>query len=240
MAVKTRPGFKTNVDRTTKATAKRTVFFDIKPDTTVTVRFTPTSNESGELFFESSQHFKFEEDGEGRAWACLNVHGDGKEECPICDALARAEEVLGKAAAKGLLKDHSASNRWHVQVVPVYTAAGVEPADQTYILGLSMTTAEKVSTILKMDADNRLPLLTDPEAGQTLQIKRTGSGFKTKYEVLPTGVRVPLDKILPDWEKKFLDMEKALKLRVEDRKTLLASMKETFGNAVFSELFPKG
>jgi hypothetical protein len=234
MAVKSRPGFKTNVDRTVRGTASNSVYLDIKPDSSLLVRFTPTSNEDGQLFFESSQHFRFKEDGEKRAWACLNVHGDGTETCPICEYLDVAEEVL-ESAGKQLVKDHGASNRWHGQVIPLYPE-GVEAADRTFILGLSKTTAQKVSKILKLERDTKQPLLTDPDKGQAIQISREGAGFNTKYEVLPSGVRTSLDDLLPGWEKKFLNVEKALKLRVVSREDLLASMKETFGNVVFEAL----
>lgn len=234
MAVKSRPGFKTNVDRTVRRTASNSVYLDIKPDQTLLVRFTPTSNEDGSVFFESSQHFKFTEEKEKRAWACLNVHGDGKEACPICEYLAVAEDVLG-SSAKQLLKDHRASYRWHAQVLPLFPE-GVEPADRTFILGLSKTTAQKVSRILKLERDTRQPLLTDAENGQALSISREGAGLNTTYDVLPSGVRASLDSLLPDWEKKFLNVEKALKLRIASRDDLLASMRETFGEVVFDAL----
>jgi hypothetical protein len=240
MAVKNRPGFKTNVDRTVKGTARKTVFFDIKPGTTVLLRFTPTSNEDGQLFFESCQHFKFLEDGEKRAFACLEMHGVDDTVCPICDALERAPEVLGKNAAKSLIKDHGSSNRWHAQIIPI-RPEGVEAAEQSYIVGLSKTTAGKVSKILKLERDTRQVLLTDPDEGQAIQIERnSATGFNTRYEVLASNVRVPLDTLLPGWDEKFLNVEKSLKLRIEDRETLLASMKETFGDVQFNALFPDG
>ena len=238
MAVKNRPGFQTNVDRTVRGTSRKTLFYDIKPGTTALLRFTPTSNEDGELFFESSQHFKFLEDGEKRAWACLDMHGNGEQQCPICDALERAPEVLGKAIAKNLISEHGASQRWHAQVIPI-RPEGTEAADQSYIVGLSKTTAGKVSSILKLERDTRQPFLTDPEKGQAVQIERnSATGFNTRYEVLASGLRVPLDTLLPTWEEKFLNVEKSLKLRIEDKETLMLSMKETFGDVAFLALFP--
>ena len=240
MAVKNRPGFKTNVDRTVKGTARKSNFLDIKPGTTVLLRFTPTSNEDGQLFFESSQHFKFLEDGEKRAYACLEMHGDGSILCPICDALERSQEVLGKTISKSLIKDHGASHRWHAQVIPI-RPEGVEIAEQSYVVGLSKTTAGKVSKILKLERDTRQTLLTDPDEGQAIQIERnSATGFNTRYEVLASNVRVKLDTLLPGWDDIFLNVENTLKLRIETREDLLASMKETFGDVQFNALFPDG
>jgi hypothetical protein len=233
MAIKSRPGFKTNVDASVRSTAKKSVYLDIKPNSSVRIRFTPTSNEDGQLFFESSQHFKFTLDGEKRAYACLRVHGNEQTgtDCPICDYIDAALEVLG-GPGSSIASANGASNRWHAQVVQVTDEA---PA-QTFLLGLSKTTAAKVNRILKMEQDNRQPLLTDPESGQIIQIDRTGSGLSTRYEVMPTNVRLNLDEYFPDWEKSFLTVEKALKLRVVDKDELLAAMEETFGDAIFKAL----
>lgn len=237
MPVKSRPGFQTNVDRTSKGVARGTVYLDIKPDQSLNLRFTPTSNEDGDVFFESAQHFKFKHEGEKRAFACLRVHGnaDTGTECPICEALEAAEATMTKKDFKKFADLHKQSLRWHAQVIPVYPEDAPK-ADQTFIIGLSQTTAQKVSKILKNERDMRQPLLTDPDEGQIIQISRTGSGFNTEYDVLPLGVRVSLDTLLPTWESKFLNTEKALKLRVEERATLLESMEETFGAALFQEL----
>lgn len=236
MPVKTRPGFATNVDRTSKGTAKKNVYFDIAPGQTVLLRFTPTSNENGDLFFESSQHFKFTHGGEKRAFACLNVHQNEKQEaCPICEALEKAEELLDKKEFKKLNSLHKGSQRWHAQIVPV-PAEGAEPPTMSYVIGLSQTTAQKVARILKRQKDMNQPLLNDVDNGEIISIERIGSGFDTEYDVQSTGVRVSLDKVFPGWEEKFLNVEKALKLRVEDRATLLEALSETFGPAVIQQL----
>jgi hypothetical protein len=234
MAVKSRPGFQVNVDRTEKGTAGKSLFLDIPSGGSVQVRFTPTSIPTGELFFESSQHFKFTENSEKRVWACLNVHGKGN--CPVCQALDNASGIMTDKEFKAFIKEYGASQRWHAQVLPVPKEGEGKPT-QTFLLGLSKTTAQKVSKILKIELDNRQPLLSDPDQGQTVVISRNnGTGFSTRYEVMPSGLRVALDTLCADWADKFLDVEKALKLRITDRETLLGSMKETFGPALFDKL----
>lgn len=56
--------------------------------------------------------------------------------------------------------------------------------------------------------------------------------------VHPQTHRSSRDTLLPAWEEKFLDVEKSLKLRIEDKETLMLSMKETFGDVAFLALFP--
>jgi len=53
---------------------------------------------------------------------------------------------------------------------------------------------------------------------------------------MATGLRLSLDDLFAGWEEKFLDLEKALKLRVADRATLVASLRETIGPALFDKL----
>lgn len=106
----------------------------------------------------------------------------------------------------------------------------------SYVIGLSQTTAQKVARILKRQKDMNQPLLNDVDNGEIISIERIGSGFDTEYDVQSTGVRVSLDKVFPGWEEKFLNVEKALKLRVEDRATLLEALSETFGPAVIQQL----
>ncbi len=234
MSIKSRPGFAVNVERTSKSTERKSVFLDIKAGQSVNLRFLPPWSEEGLLFFESCQHYQFTEGGEKRAWACLRSHGDGTEECPICEMVERAKE-LDEERFKKIIKNHDASYRWHSQVIPLPTEG--QTIDQTYIVGLSKTTADKVSGILKMERDNRQPLITDPDAGQAVNIRRNEkSGLQTRYEVSGTGIRMPLDDIFPGWAEAFLDVPKAINLRLGSRERLLESMQETVGMATFKAL----
>lgn len=239
MAVKNRPGVPVNVERTTKSTEKRSVFLDIKPGQTVNLRFTPVSEgQDGQLFFISAQHYKLKENGQARTFACLNNHSPDKEICPACEALERAPGILGKDTAEKLSDLHGVSYRWHAQVVPV-PKEGQEKPDQTYIVGLSKMTADDVSKILKMEKDNRQTLLVDPDQGQAIQISRNNAtGFATRYKVLPTGIRLSLDDLLPGWESKFLTVATDINLRIKTRAEFLAALQETLGVGVFAQLFP--
>jgi len=238
MAIKARPGVQVNVERTLKTTGKKTVFFDIKPGQSANLRFTPPSNEDGSLFFISVQHFKIKKDGQPRAYACLRAHGDEGVECPMCLFLEAAPDKFTGDLAEKLQRDHGQSYRWHAQVVPV-PAEGQERPDQTFVVGLSKMTADDVSKILKMELDNRQVLLTDPDAGQAINITRnTATGFATRYKVLPTGLRVSLDELCPEWTEKFLNVQEAINLRIVDEDEFYAAIAETVGVGLFNSVFP--
>jgi hypothetical protein len=208
------------------------VFLDIKAGQSVNLRFLPPWSEEGLLFFESAQHYKFTETGEKRAWACLRSHAD--EECPICQMVEKAKE-LGDDRFKKIIRDHDVSYRWHAQVMPLPQEG--KPVEQTYIIGLSKTTAAKVSDLLKIERDNRQALITDPDKGQAVNISRNDkSGLQTRYEVTGTGIRIPLNDVFPGWADAFLDVPKAVNLRVGTRERLLESIQETVGNNVFKAL----
>lgn len=253
MAIRQRPGHTTNVERTSKTTEKRSIFYDLKPGQSVQARFTPVSEESGELFFVSAQHFKLKDEGMPRAFACLAAHGPEDEngnrpECVICTFLEKAATVFSdnSALAEKLEKDHGLSFRWHAQMMPV-PKEGQDLNDQTYVIGLSKATADKVSQILKMEKDNRQVLMTDPDQGQAIKISRNNAtGFATRYEVMPTGLRISLDDIStktakgePTWEEKFLNVREALKLRIVSQEKLYKVLAETVGVGVFAKVFPK-
>lgn len=252
MAIRQRPGYQTNVERTAKATEKKSVFLDLKPGEKKRLRFTPSSDENGELFFVSAQHFKLKDEGQPRAFACLAVHGEpdaegNLPECVICTFLAKAETVFAdnEALLDKLQRDHSVSYRWHAQVLPV-PKDGQELNDQTYIMGFSKVTADKISQILKMEKDERMTLLTDPDEGQAITVSRNNAtGFATRYEVMATGIRVSLDAIstkspkgTPTWEEKFLTVKDALRLRIVSQDKMYKALAETVGVGVFSKVFP--
>jgi hypothetical protein len=214
------------------------VFYDIKPGTSHNLRFLPPWNEEGLLFFESVQHFNFKVDGQPRAFACLKVHGDG--ECPSCDMLERAPDVFAgnDDLIESILNKHGLAFRWHAQVIPI-RPEGLEQ-DGPYIVGLSKGTANDVSDILTMERDNRQALLVDPDEGQAINITRNNkSGLGTRYKVMPTGLRVGLDDLLPDWADKFLDVPKAVNLRIITPEDMYKAIQDTRGNNIFAKLFPE-
>ena len=242
MAVKQRPGFEVSVERTTEATKSKSVFYDIKPGQNVNLRFLPPDNAEGRLFFESAQHFNFKLEGEKRTWACLRVHGDGTEECPACVLVEKAE-AADDDRFKKIIREHNMSPRWHAQVLVLPkpddkdeegNPVGVK---QINVVGLSKGTAQKVANILKMEKDNRQALLTDPDKGQAVNVSRNDkSGLQTRYEVQATGLRVPLDEVYPKWTDEFLDIQKAIGLRITTAEEMSNSIQETIGNNLFKAL----
>ena len=66
-----RPTFKVNVGANKKATERKTVFYDIKPDTTVRLHVPPPVTEDGMIFTKITNHFKLKND-EGFGMALLN------------------------------------------------------------------------------------------------------------------------------------------------------------------------
>ena len=235
MAVRTRPGFQVSVERTLKNTTRKSVFLDLKPGTT-NLRFLPPDNPEGNLFFESAQHFRLKEEGEKRAFACLRMHGDEGQECPACVLIERAiaEDAEKYAKLIDTFGGIGVASKWHAQVVPLPTEGTA--VDQLYIVGLSKTTAGKISNVLKMERDNRQPLITDPDNGQAVAIVHNGkSGKMIRYEVQATGLRIPLDEIYPQWVDEFLNIEKAIGMRVVPPQRLAKSLQETYP-AAFSKL----
>ena len=83
-----KPTFKVNVAASKKSTERKTLFLDIKPDTSVRLRILPPVTEDGMIFAKAVNHFKLKnEEGFGLALACLDEHGDENTgtSCYLCN-----------------------------------------------------------------------------------------------------------------------------------------------------------
>jgi len=227
-----RPTFKVDVAANKKATEKKSVFYDLKPDTTTRVRVLPPTNEQGLLFTLVCNHFKLRNDeGFGMALACLDEHGteDTGQECYLCNLVEFLRK--GDKTDQKLAGDLNAAKRWYMQCL-IY-----DKASEGYIgpklIGLSRTTADAVQSILVSQDDVGDDYFCDPDAGQDLTITRTGSGMKTRYTVAPTGKKASLDDTFPGWEEKIIvDVEKVMDLRIHDMDDQKKAVNRSFGDAL--------
>jgi len=227
-----RPTYRVNVAANKKATEKKSVFFDIKPDTTNRLRVLPPVTEDGLLFTLVSNHFKLKSDeGFGMALACLHEHGtaDTGEDCYLCELVNYLRK--GDKADQKVARDLAASKRWYMQCL-VYDKAS-ESYGSPKLVGLSRTTAEAVQDILNSQADVGDDFFCDPDKGQDLIITRKGSGMQTRYTVAPTGKKASLDDTFPGWEEKIMtDVLKVIDLRIHDVDDQKKAAYRSFGDAL--------
>jgi hypothetical protein len=211
-----KPTFKVNVAASKKSTERKTLFLDIKPDTSVRLRILPPVTEDGMIFAKAVNHFKLKnEEGFGLALACLDEHGDENTgtSCYLCNLVKMLRN--GDKADKKIADDLRASPRWYAQAM-VY-----DKAEGTYfgpkLVGLSKTTAEAINDILVAQEESGDDYFCDPENGQDIVITRRGSGLNTKYSVMPTGEKMPLSDVASNWEETIIrDVYAALELKLED------------------------
>jgi hypothetical protein len=229
----TKPGFKLNLKANMDSTKGDNLFLNIKPDTTIRVRFLPPANPDGTLFFVTNQHFKLKnEEGRGIALADLEFHGD--EKTGTADYISELYAVLAEAdddSIKKIADDIKLSKRWNAQVL--VAEKDPETGQWDYygpkILGLSKTTAEAVTQILSNQDMVGDDYFCDADNGQDLLITRTGSGFKTEYSVDRTGMKMSLDTIFPEWSTKFIsDIPKVLNLNIWTREDQKAAAQRSF------------
>jgi hypothetical protein len=225
-----KPTFSVNVAASRKSTERKTLFLDIKPDTSVRVRIVPPVTDDGMLFAKAVNHFKFKnEEGFGLALACLGEHGndDTGVDCYLCK-LSKMLRNGDKAESK-IASDIRSSPRWYAQAF-VY-----DKEEDAYVgpkfVGLSKTTAESVTDILVSQDESGDDYFCDVENGQDLIITRRGSGLNTKYTVAATGKKMPLSSVDPNWETKIIrDMYDALELKLEDPDGQKRAAYRTFGD----------
>ena len=229
MALK-RPTYKVNVAANKKSTEKKSLFYDLAPDTTTRVRILPPTNEDGLLFTLVANHFKLKApEGFGMALSCLEQHGnpDVGEDCYLCNLVNYLKK--GDKSDEKIADLLAVAKRWYIQVL-VYDKVA-EGYVGPKLIGLSRTTAEKVQDILVSQNDVDDDLFCDPDAGQDLTIARTGSGMKTRYSVAPTGKKMSLDDAFPGWEDKIIvDIHEAMELKVRDIDEQKKAVVRTFGD----------
>jgi len=228
--------FKVNVKANIESTKRKTVFYDLKPDSTTRMRVIPPVDDSGMIFAQSVNHFKLKnEDGFGIALACLNVHADDADTnpCFLCRLVEYLRNTGDKSDAK-IAKDLAASSRWYMQA---FIAEKGEDGELSYLgpklVGLSKTTAEAVSGLLADQDKVGTPLFCDPEQGQDIVITREGSGFQTKYRLSQTSQIANLDNVIPGWEDKILtDVYESLNLKIVTPDEQVTAVMRTFGDAL--------
>ena len=223
-----KPSFKVNIAANRKSTERKTLFLDIKPDTSVRVRVMPPVTEDGMIFGKSVNHFKLKnEEGFGLALGCLNEHGTGDTgtNCYLCNLVKMLRN--GDKAEKKIADDLRASPRWYAQCWVFDKSEGTYFGPQ--LVGLSKTTAEAVNDILVGQEDSGDDYFCDPENGQDLIITRKGSGLNTRYTVLATGKKMPLSEVDADWETKIIsDLYAALDIKLEDQDGQKRAVYRTF------------
>lgn len=225
-----RPTFKVNVSANKKATERKSIFYDIAPDSSVRLRVMPPVTEDGMLFTVVSNHFKLKSDeGMKIALACLREHGNPEigTDCYLCDLVRHLK--TGDKAEQKIAKDIEASRRWYLQCL-IYDKAEDEYFGPK-LVGLSRTTAEQVQSILSTQDEVGDAYFCDPDKGQDIIITRKGSGLASKYSSMPSNKIAALSDIFPGWEDKLImDVYKTLELKIYDVDEQKKTALRTFGD----------
>ena len=211
-----RPTFRVNIAASKKSTERKTLFADIKPDTSMRLRCAPPVTEDGMIFAKVTNHFRLKnEEGFGLALACLEEHGneDTGESCYLCQLVSMLKG--GDKGDQKIASEMRASPRWYMQAW-IYD----KEAESYYgpkLVGISKTTAEAVNDILVAQDESGDDYFCDVDNGQDIVITRRGSGLNTKYTVMATGAKMPLSEVCETWEEKIIqDVFGALELKLEE------------------------
>jgi len=224
-----KPNTKLNIAASRKVTEKKSLFVDVPNDGSVQVRHLPPDNDDGILFVRIGQHFKFEdEDGNSRAYACLNEHGgpdDGK--CAICDTceyFKKNGNDVERDIADGF-KGVGLSYQFYAQV---YDKNRIDEGPK--LIRVPQSAADQFMDKAQFAEDNGMPVPSDVEAGEWVIYGKKIKNKRTEWSVMPTGVRVPLDTLDKDWAEKMMDITEALALRILPRVQQIKALKENYGS----------
>lgn len=226
--------YKPNRAANKNLTKKKTIFWDLKPDTTTRVRVVPPLNEDGLIFTKATNHYGVKnEDDFNIAPACLVEHGDGN--CYMCDLVNYLYSTGDKGDEK-LARDLSGRSKWYVQG---FVWDG-EKYDGPYLVGLSKTTAEKVNDVFDQFESLGEPDFCDPDEGVDIVITRKGQRLNTSYSVMPGNKKSALDDIVPDWaDRVFSDVLEKIDPRMMTRAEQREAVVRTYGDALDWEIIDK-
>jgi len=226
---------KPNVQANLNASKQGSKYVKVDENSTLRVRFLPTTHPEGLLTYTTVSHFKLKEEADdggvkGMALACLGQHGDGSgEACYVCDLIKGINKTGDKAGMK-IAKQLRGSTRYNYQVL-----VAEKQNDNTWkygkpaILGLPKGASEDLAQLLANMELMGQPDYADVEKGQDILISRSGTGLSTKYRIDRTGEQVNLDEVYPGWENDFMeDMWDALNLRVFTRDAMKRAARFTF------------
>jgi hypothetical protein len=227
---------KPNVQANLNASKQGSKFVKVDENSTLRVRFLPTTHPEGLLTYTTTSHFKLKEEADdggvkGMALACLNDHGE--EPCYICDLIKGLNKSGDKAGMK-IAKQLRGSTRYNYQVL-----VAEKQNDNTWkygkpcILGLPKGASEDLAQLLANMELMGQPDFADVNAGQDILISRTGTGLSTKYRIDRSGEIVDLDEVYPKWDEDFMDdMWDALNLRVFTRELMQRAARFTFSELI--------
>ena len=226
-----RPSFKVNIDANRDATKGKSVFLKLPPDSRLKVRIMlPTQDEDmmekGMIMFPAFNHYQFEEDGEKRAWACLNRHTDSAGACPICQLVKpyiTKNSKHGTERQRKTAKEIAQRGRFYIMVLQ----AGKEN-EGPKLFALAKSAADQLTDRIAMQEAEEIPYLFDIDQGEWIIIDRKGAGLKTKYRVEGTGVQVSLDELLPTWREDAMEIQETIGLNIADREKLVAQLYECY------------
>ena len=228
---------KPNVQANLNASKQGSKYVKVDENSTLRVRFLPTTHPEGLLTYTTTSHFKLKEETDdggvkGMALACLGDHGEG-EPCYVCDLIKGLNKHGDKAGVK-IAKQLRGSTRYNYQVcVAEKQSDGSWKYGKPAILGLPKGASEDLAQLLaNMELMGQADF-ADVAAGQDILISRTGTGLSTKYRIDRSGQESNLDEVYPGWENDFMeDVWDALNLRVFSRDAMKRAAKFTFSEEI--------
>ena len=151
----------------------------IKPGVNKIVLMPGWNPTSPEIFWREFGAHYIKDPGSGKVAAyypCDNVIF-GRDDCPVCMALAQASRMTNDPATLELIKQGRAGTQFLVNAIVIG-----ENNNQPVVMALSKTAFEQLMNIIMSWAS----AVFDSSNPQVISIDRTGTGFDTRYMVTVT------------------------------------------------------
>jgi hypothetical protein len=178
------------------------------------VRLLPPLTKGDPFYIYIGQHFQLGETKKGNVYCprlCLSMDGKtlmSDEACPICEYVAEVKKLSKKTSEVAAADEMRVSGRWLCQALDVDEDDG-----KPRFWSMGPMIYNQIMEYLT----GKYPMLYQLDGGYDLNVKKSGKGLETKYQLYPEKDSTEVDERVVD---DMLDLEEYVRVRLFSRDEL--------------------
>ena len=232
-----------NVAANVAALKVKRLFIDVPKESSMRFRILPTLNSEGEIDFElpiftgAANHFRLnDEDGQGRAYACLKQHGTEETGtdcffCTFAHTVAKYGADKKEKAIGGNKNGISRSRSYYLQVLTAEKGNDGWTYSGPNLLRVPQSGADAVQAIMvQQEINDEVPFL-DIEGGHDISIEHLTKN--PWYRAFTVSNHCSIESVFPDFRTKMIsDVYEELNLRILTPEEQKATAQRTYPNEI--------
>jgi len=172
------------------------------------VRLLPPLTKGDPFYIYIGQHFSLGESKKGNVYCprlCISMDGRTRmsdEDCPVCEYVAEVKKLSKKSSEVAAADEIRVSGRWLCQALDVDEDDG-----KPRFWSMGPMIFNQIMEYLT----GKYPMLYQLEGGYDLNVKKSGKGLETKYQVYPEKDPTDVDEGIV---LEMLDLEEYVRVRL--------------------------